>query len=127
MTTSIDFLVQTADLIGGDLELETPNNLEQSPDPLEAIKRWLTAAVAHKMSIDLEGLFQVLYRLDIDEVKAMQALTNQTIETPAEALASLIIEREMRKIQSRNWYKKRPQYETHFEADFINEAEVELW
>lgn len=127
MTTNIDFLLETGHAISTDFEIEMPSDLETTANPSELIKRWLTAAVARKMAIDMEGLFQVLYRLDVDETKAMQALTNQTVEAPAEALASLIIEREIRKVKSRNWYKQRPQYETQFEADFINEAEVELW
>ncbi|OWY19758.1 hypothetical protein B6N25_13220 [Sphingobacteriales bacterium TSM_CSS] len=106
-----DLLPQTIELVGKDLALPNAPPDTQKSDS-EAFRSWLAGVIAWKIEHELETFLQALYRLDISEKKAMLALSNQT-ELPAPlALADLIIEREVQKIKTRQWYKEQQQRST---------------
>ncbi|QQS27695.1 MAG: hypothetical protein IPM47_12475 [Sphingobacteriales bacterium] len=102
----INLLPETLALVGKDLNL-TEDELRQTHENMEQFRIWLANQISYKMETDMEALLQAMYRLDISETKAMQALTNQTEQPPALALADLVIEREIQKINTRRWYKSQ--------------------
>ncbi len=89
-------------------------------DDIKRLREWLATMVATLMETNMERLLYALYRIDVCEQKAYIALGNQTDEAPHYALADLIIEREIQKVQSRIWYKERQQGE-------IDDSDAERW
>lgn len=91
-------------------DLSLPDEkLPQHTQNAEQFRAWLAKQIAYQMETNMESFLQALYRLDISEKKAMLALSNQTELPPALALADLVIEREIQKINTRNWYKQQMQ------------------
>jgi len=93
---------QTTILICQDFELGTPFGGQNYSK--EQIRNWLANAIARMMHEDMERLLWILYRLDIDEKKAVIAMSLS--EAPDLALADLVIERELQKVHSRRAYKQ---------------------
>lgn len=95
-------LQQTTQLIQQDFQLEElPPVLEE-----EALLLFLTELVEHLLEQNLERLFWVLYRLDVDEEKVHAALSLKAKEPAAPTLAALILAREKQKAQSRLDYQQ---------------------
>lgn len=112
----INLLPETLALVGKDLNL-TEDELRKTHENTEQFRIWLANQISYKMETDMEALLQAMYRLDISETKAMQALTNQTEQPPALALADLVIEREIQKINTRRWYKSQQTNQDNLSAD----------
>ncbi len=93
-------LQHTAALVQQDFQLEELPFFEGEAELLA----FLTQLVEPLLEGDLERLFWVLYRLDIDEQKAHDALSLQAKTPPAPTLAALILAREKQKAQSRLHY-----------------------
>ena len=113
--------LQTKQLICTDFELQT-NTENTSDENFEAFREYLAKAVEGLMYSDMEFFLNALYRLDVSETRAMQALKNQTELPPKYALADLIIEREVQKVQSRLWYKEKMREQKMSQVD-----DIELW
>jgi len=119
---------QASTLICQDFDVDLPMQFEQE-NRYAQLKIWLSGIIQEKIKYDLEGLLNLLYRLDIAEKKALAALNNQTEEPVDCALADLIIKREIQKVQTRAWYRQR---QRTFSANSNNttsktEEDVELW
>ena len=112
---------QTIQLIYIDFELKT-NAQNASDENFEAFREHLAKAIESMMYGDMTFFLNALYRLDVSETRAMKALNNQTKLPPTYALADLIIEREMQKVQSRLWYKERMKQQKVALKD-----DIELW
>ncbi len=82
-------------------------NGESTEERQQQLRNWLADKVNLMMQQDMERLFQALYRLDVSEQKVKAALANLEGEPAHFALADLIIERELRKLRSRAWYRER--------------------
>ena len=65
---------------------------------------------------DFERLVSILYRLDIDEKKLEYLLTQNTNENASDTIATLILQRQLQKIKSRQ--------ENRRDTDDINEDEA---
>lgn len=63
----------------------------------------LTERIAYMLDHDFEFLMQIFYRLDLNEQKVSAALTGGG-DAPAAGLATLVIERELQKIETRKRY-----------------------
>lgn len=112
-----DLLPETILLVSKDFNLTDEIPSTTHTQSAEAFRQWLAGLIEHKLETDLEGFLQALYRLDISEPKAMLALSNQT-ELPAPfALADLIIEREIQKVNTRRLYKEQMKQNTPPEPD----------
>ncbi len=116
---------QTKSLISQDFDITVPVSLD-GKNAYEQLKEWLSNIINEKIRYDLEGLLNILYRLDIAEKRAMAALNNETPEPVHYALADLIIEREIQKVHTRNWYKQRQNHFMELSTD-ANYEEVERW
>ena len=93
-------LIQVAGLANKDFDLDI-NGLTVSDYP-EFLKL-LSSAVQNLIDSDFERFLNALYRIDVDENKVKQAFAAET--NVAEAIAELIIQREVQKIETRDKYK----------------------
>lgn len=66
----------------------------------------MTAAVQHLIDSDFQKLIQILYRVDVSEAKLKNLLSTSEAFDPANAIASLIIERQMEKMKTRNEFRR---------------------
>ncbi len=66
---------------------------------LEEVRLWLTGRLKELIDHQQEQLFRILYRIDIPESKAMEALASSGA---AARLADLIIARQIEKARSRS-------------------------
>ncbi len=103
-------LKETAKLVKKDFEIE----LSDSFITEEQLEIALAERVYYLIEHDLERLFSILYRLDVNEQKVHNALKLENIIPPALAIARLIINRQKEKARTRLLYS---QDEPDFEED----------
>lgn len=82
-----------------------PLAIDTQPEPgLEDIRKLLTTQIAWLLDYQFERLLQAMYRIDIAEQDFRAVLTG---EAPvAAALAELVLQREIQKIETREKYSK---------------------
>jgi len=91
-------LTQAAALIVRDFNLDQHTNAEQ-------IKEALTNVLIYLLLNNIERLWGILYRIDVNEQQVKDLFNLQNPKAIAPALADLIIERQLQKIASRKKYK----------------------
>lgn len=96
-------LRQTSAFVQKDFEVD---HLPEDVSEQELVE-FLEQFVLHLLDTNMEQLFYVLYRLDINEYKVHQALSPAAIEPPHKALAQLIFQREKQKAKTRIEYNER--------------------
>ncbi len=73
------------------------------------LEKTLAVYLNHLVVQDFKLLISILYRIDIDQEKAVLALSkNASKETAGETLARLIIQRQKEKLYYRILYKNKP-------------------
>lgn len=72
------------------------------------LKKWLSEQILYLLQHQFERLIHILYRLDIDEIKAKEAFNAKDDTTIASNIAELIIKREYEKHLTRIKYKNQP-------------------
>lgn len=77
----------------------------QGCENLPALLRRLAAEINHLIQADFHRLIACLYRLDISEPKLKQTLEENTDKDAGELIATLIVERQLQKIQTRQSFK----------------------
>ncbi|MCH2046506.1 MAG: hypothetical protein MK212_20490 [Saprospiraceae bacterium] len=94
-------LVQTVDFVSKEFEMliETPEQITE-----EELRDILADQVLYWIERNLEHLFAILYRLDVEEELVHQAFAPDAPEPANLAVAQLIIDREKQKILSRQKY-----------------------
>jgi len=75
----------------------------------------LVAQINTLIKDDFEKLVQLLYRIDVSEQKLKMLLQNNPNEDAAKLIASLIIERQIQKIELRKKMKEEGDAETNEE------------
>ncbi len=75
--------------------------------PLDEFLNLLAAHVNLLVRIDFERLIRLLYRIDVNEAKLKQLLKENTQQDAGKIIASMIIERQLQKIKSRQQYNQR--------------------
>lgn len=110
---SAEYLPETAVLIGRDLGI-APLATEHNTD-YGLLRQWLADAIDDMLQDQPDYLRWVLYRLDIDQHKAMLAFGQAKRYDTALQLADLVIARECQKVATRQWYRNR--YHTHQAPD----------
>ena len=90
------------------------------PDTLQAIQKYmeieaslsyeelveqLTSAVMYLLLHDMEKLLNILYRIDVNEIKVKAAFAQNNPQLIAPSIAKLILERELQKAESRKLYR----------------------
>lgn len=71
----------------------------------EALLQRLTNEIQHLIDFDLNKLWSVLYRIDVNEHKVKDLLATTPFAQHAQGIAQLIIERQQQKNISRKKYK----------------------
>lgn len=66
----------------------------------------MAACIDEYIQHDFEKLVQLLYRLDVSEVKLKNILAAHPYEDAGKLIAALIIERQLEKIRSKEIYKQ---------------------
>jgi len=67
----------------------------------------LMQRIADLIKSDFEKLLWILYRIDVDEKAVTDILSDKQNLKPAEAIANLIIQRQIQKAETRLKYKQR--------------------
>ncbi len=91
----------TQDLIQKDLSLDFKSTHYSEEELLDILADY----VFHYMQNNLEQLFSILYRLDVDERKVHAALAPEATAAANLAIAQLILERQKQKVESRLRYQ----------------------
>jgi hypothetical protein len=92
----------TSEIIQRNFDLE---EISSNENLLEKIRALLIDKLEFLLNNNFEKLLWILYRIDVSEEKAKQALALQSEKRPAEILADLIIERQIEKAKTRQQYK----------------------
>ena len=90
------------DLISQEMQIVFPekvNNLEQ-------LKDLLALRFNELINTDFNRLIQLLYSIDVDEIKLKRLLDLNKTKDAGEMMAELVIERQLQKIRSRQDYKR---------------------
>jgi hypothetical protein len=97
----MDLIFETGKLVNKDFELAESDFISE-----EDLERALSAVIHRMLDHDLEKLFSILYRLDVNEQKVHAALRKNNDIAPHIAIAKLIIKRHKEKLESRLKYKQ---------------------
>lgn len=76
------------------------------PGSRETLQQRLTELVVHLLLHEMERLLQLLYRVDVNEKEVKAAFGQHDPERIAPRLAELIIDRELKKAETRIRYRK---------------------
>ncbi len=96
---------QVVQLISQDFYLEK-DHFQPVPTHTEEIRMKLKVVIEHLLEKDFERLLNAMYRLDIDESKFKQVLSGVYGNDVSGKLAEIIIERELRKVETRKQYQE---------------------
>ena len=92
------------EVIPSEFSLETIGSSDDQQYLLQAIKNRVDDLIAH----DIELLLSYLYRLDVAEMDVRKALDSQDETPPNEAIASLIYNRQLKRLETRKKYLQKP-------------------
>ena len=91
-------------LIQKDLDLpETDINRLPSPE-IDELHRYLSLAIRELLDTGFNKLLNALYRIDVSEKKVTEAIHLEAPDEIASKLATLVIERELQKVYTRQKY-----------------------
>lgn len=91
------------------LDMEMPENISA-----ELLKERLSSHINHLIQYEFKKLVAVLYKIDVNEEKLNQLLSEHKSKNAASIIAELIIDRQKQKIKSRQKFRR---------DDNINEEE----
>jgi hypothetical protein len=97
----MDLVIETGKLVNKDFELAQSDFISE-----EDLEKALSSVIHRMIDHELEKLFSILYRLDINEQKVHAALRKNNDIPPHIAIAKLIIKRHKEKLESRLKYKQ---------------------
>ncbi len=95
-----EIIKQTTVLIKKDFEIDPQNDAISEEELIEM----LAIKLRHLIDNRMEYLFQILYRLDVNEAKVNDALSLTHNEPAHITLAKLIVERQKKKAETRIKY-----------------------
>ena len=96
---------EVVQLISKDFHLER-DHFQPVPTDTEDIRNKLKDVIDHLLENDFERLLNAIYRLDIDESKFNQVISGVYGNDVSGKLAEIIIEREVRKVETRKRYRE---------------------
>ncbi|NNF01464.1 MAG: hypothetical protein HKN22_02150 [Bacteroidia bacterium] len=70
-----------------------------------SIRTFIQECITELIEYDLQRLYQLLYRIDIDENKLKENLKNAPLADSASLITDMIIERQLKKFESRKKYR----------------------
>jgi len=87
-------------VLGQSFNLELPVNL-----PNDALKKILAEQINYLIQSDFQKLVNILYRVDINEAGLKKVLNENAGTDAGEIIATLIIERQLQKLKSRQQFR----------------------
>ena len=96
---------QLVRLLSKDLQLEE-GHFHPVPVNMEEIREKLKDVIGHLLQHDFERLLNAMYRLDIEESRFREVISGVYGNDVSGKLAEIIIEREYRKVKTRNQYRE---------------------
>jgi hypothetical protein len=103
MEMNLETLQELSMISTRDLEI-APFESKTSPN-FSTFRNWLIHVIERMIEQDFGKLVNLLYKIDVSEIKAKEAFA--ATENPAARLADLIIERELKKVETRKKYRAR--------------------
>lgn len=91
---------QVYEIICGNFGLENRNILT-----LEDVKRVLAERILFLLEKNVENLVQIIYRIDLNQEKVDNIFSTESKSDIADKLSDAIIERQLKKVQTRMKYK----------------------
>jgi len=88
--------------INKNLALRLPGGID-----MEDLATRLAASINELVQQDFDYLVSLLYRIDVDETRLKKLLQQQPAQNAGELIAALVIERQLQKIASREYYRQR--------------------
>ena len=82
-------------------------DLEDQPHDEQLIKV-LSDRIAYLLMHEMESFMTLMYRMDVSEKKVAAALSPNNLEPPHVALAKLVIQRQLERMQTKSKYKQPP-------------------
>ncbi|MGZ5133814.1 MAG: hypothetical protein ACXWCG_01635 [Flavitalea sp.] len=73
----------------------------------EDLQQKLASKINDLIQKDFSSLINILYRIDVDEIKLKQALESSPNEDAGDIIAKIIIDRQMQKIRLRKPFTKK--------------------
>ena len=87
-------------------ELEKIDPIFHDMASIDKLKDALAGYVNNLITNDFEKLLRILYRIDVSEIKLKNLLKENTGQDAGVIIATLIIERQLQKIKTRDQLKK---------------------
>ena len=81
-----------------------PVELTDKEQQYEALKKLLSKRIAEMIDHEFDGFVNLLYRIDINESKVKEALSEQPFSKGVEKVADMIIQRQLEKIATRRQF-----------------------
>src|SRR5581483_8535807 len=92
----------TSEIIARDFDFQLP---EQADNLFAQMRERLVDKLNYLLDHDFEKLLWILYRIDVDEKLVKTTLANNPNNATAELLADLIIQRQIKKAETRIKYR----------------------
>lgn len=105
-----DITNETCTSLRQEFGLSTPNDLNNSLDALIAT---LSKAIGHLLQSQPERLFQILYRLDVNESIVKKTFQEKAGEELCSTLAQKMVERQIQRIRIRQKYSGKSSEDSH--------------
>ena len=102
MSSTREDIAKVSSFIRNDFGLESTELVHC--DVIQELKSQLSKIISYLIDNDFQRLLNAMYRIDINEEKFKKALATNPPTAVSEAIAQLIIEREMQKVQLRKKY-----------------------
>ena len=95
-----ELLAETSAVISKDFEIT-------KPDSIDELRKLLAARIDELLTNNMERLLSILYRIDVSQKKLDEIFLNTSREELPLQLAGAIIERQLKKTETRNYYKNK--------------------
>lgn len=108
---NLELINQATELAVRDFDLtDDANSLSlDNPEMYEALKKKLVEKISGLISTNMEKLYSLLYRIDVDEEKVKEEISKRSPDEAPEVIAVMIIEREIEKAITRKKYGNKPE------------------
>ena len=103
----IDLIKDTAEQIKKDFEIfsESITFSGNANTAYDELKSQIEPIISKLMNNNYERLLSVLYRIDVNEKSISEKIYHRYDEEPSSIITDLIIERELKKVLIRNYFK----------------------
>jgi len=99
------YMRETAIAISNQFGLDkTPDDLNDEKQRYEMLKKMLSKRIEEMIDHEFDRFVNLLYRIDVNESKVKQALSEQPFSKGIEKVAEMIIERQLQKVITRKQY-----------------------